>query len=104
MDGVAREPRTVRVGTSGFHYAHWRGNFYPADLPANRWLAYYAEKFQTVEINNSFYQLPGEETFRQWYEQTPPGFLFAVKASRFITHMKKLTDPQASTAKLTPAS
>jgi uncharacterized protein YecE (DUF72 family) len=99
MDAIERKQQGVRVGTSGWHYAHWRGNFYPADLPANRWLAYYAEQFQTVEINNSFYQLPGEETFRQWHAQTPPGFVFAVKASRFITHMKKLSDPQASTAK-----
>ncbi len=93
------ERGSIRVGTSGWHYAHWRGNFYPHDLPAGHWLAYYTRQFPTIEINNSFYQLPGEETFRQWYAATPPGFVFAVKASRFITHMKKLTDPQASTAK-----
>lgn len=89
----------VFIGTSGWHYPHWRENFYPPELPTTRWLAYYSERFATVEINNSFYQLPGEETFCQWYATTPPGFLFAVKASRFITHMKKLADPQTSSAK-----
>ncbi len=97
MENVERG--SVHVGTSGWHYAHWRGNFYPPELPTGQWLAYYARQVPTVEINNSFYQLPGEETFRQWYAATPPGFVFAVKASRFITHMKKLTDPQTSTAK-----
>jgi uncharacterized protein YecE (DUF72 family) len=99
MEAVDRKCCDVRIGTSGWHYAHWRGNFYPADLPAARWLAFYAERFQTVEINNTFYQLPGEETFRQWYETTPAEFVFAIKASRFITHMKKLSDPETSTVK-----
>jgi uncharacterized protein YecE (DUF72 family) len=89
----------VFVGTSGWHYAHWRGNFYPAELPTTAWLTFYTGKFRTVEINNSFYQLPGEETLRQWYATAPAGFCFAVKASRFITHLKKLTDPQTSTAR-----
>lgn len=89
----------MQVGTSGWHYPHWKGNFYPPDLPATHWLTFYGEQFHTVEVNNSFYQLPGEETYRQWYSATPPDFTFAVKASRYITHMKKLTDPQASTAK-----
>ncbi len=97
MDNADR--KDIRVGTSGWHYAHWQGVFYPQDLPTNRWLAYYAGQFQTVEINNAFYQLPGEATLRDWYAATPPGFLFAVKASRFITHMKKLSDPATSTAK-----
>jgi uncharacterized protein YecE (DUF72 family) len=84
----------LRIGTSGWHYQHWRGTFYPAGEPPS--LARYAERFDTVEINNSFYRLPSAETFAAWREATPPGFLFAVKASRFITHMKKLTDPEGS--------
>jgi len=97
--GSSAKSCRVCIGTSGWHYAHWRGIFYPADLKSSKWLDFYAGKFQTVEINNSFYKLPGEETFRRWRETSPDGFCFAVKASRFITHMKKLTDPQASTAK-----
>jgi uncharacterized protein YecE (DUF72 family) len=95
MEGVRR----LHIGTSGWHYPHWRGNFYPSDLPTARWLSFYSEQFKTVEINNSFYQLPSDETFQLWYAATPPEFRFAVKASRYITHMKKLTDPQTSTAK-----
>lgn len=83
----------VLVGTSGWHYPHWRGPFYPEKLPAEKMLGFYAARLRTVEINNSFYHLPEKRTFRQWREQTPPGFLFAVKASRYITHMKKLKDP-----------
>ena len=86
--------RTVRVGCSGWQYAHWRGDFYPAELPTSRWFAHYALTFDTVEINNSFYRLPPEETFAKWREQAPPHFLYAVKASRFLTHMKKLKDPE----------
>ncbi|HXV24214.1 MAG TPA: DUF72 domain-containing protein [Alphaproteobacteria bacterium] len=78
----------VRIGTSGWHYQHWRGLFYPpGEAPS---LMRYAERFDTVEINSSFYRLPSPETFEAWRDQTPPGFLFSVKASRFITHMKKL--------------
>lgn len=83
----------VRIGCSGWQYKHWRGNFYPANLPVSRWLTYYAEHFDTVEINNSFYRLPEAETFAAWRSRVPPGFIYAVKASRFITHMKKLKDP-----------
>jgi uncharacterized protein YecE (DUF72 family) len=84
----------LRIGTSGWHYAHWRGIVYPEELTTQEWFAYYAERFSTVEINNSFYKLPEVETFRAWREGSPPGFLFAVKASRYITHMKKLKDPE----------
>ena len=84
----------LRIGTSGWHYKHWRGVVYPAEMPTQEWFAYYAERFSTVEINNSFYRLPEVETFRSWQEGSPPGFLFAVKASRYITHMKKLRDPE----------
>lgn len=84
----------VRVGTSGWNYRHWRGPVYPPDLPVKKWLARYAETFDTVEVNNSFYRLPAEGTFRDWAAQVPPGFVFAVKASRYLTHMKKLKDPE----------
>jgi uncharacterized protein YecE (DUF72 family) len=83
------------VGTSGFSYTHWRGAFYPEKLPQARWLEHYARQFPTVEINNSFYRLPSEKTFQSWSERTPAGFLFAVKASRFITHLRRLHDVQA---------
>jgi uncharacterized protein YecE (DUF72 family) len=81
---------TLHVGCSGFFYDHWKSNFYPADLSKKRWLEYYAKTFSTVELNVTFYQLPDKETFNRWYEETPPGFLFSVKGSRFITHVKKL--------------
>lgn len=80
------------VGTSGYVYPHWRGRFYPADVPARAWLAYYAVHFPTVELNNPFYRLPAAHTFRAWREAVPPGFVFAVKASRFLTHVKRLRD------------
>jgi uncharacterized protein YecE (DUF72 family) len=80
------------VGTSGWSYRHWRGPFYPQALPAKRQLDFYAERFDTVEVNGTFYRLIARETLAAWREQTPPGFLFACKASRFLTHMKRLTD------------
>lgn len=86
----------VHIGTSGWHYDHWSGPFYPADLPQEDYLDYYARSFQTVEINNTFYGLPETETLRTWLEQTPDEFIFSAKASRYITHMKKLKDPQES--------
>ncbi len=86
----------IHVGTSGWNYPHWRESFYPGRLPQERWLAFYAERFATVEINNSFYNLPAAATFSGWAARVPRGFLFAVKASRYITHMKKLKDPGAS--------
>jgi uncharacterized protein YecE (DUF72 family) len=85
---------SVRVGCSGWQYKHWRGDFYPAELPASRWLEHYSRCFDTVEINNSFYRLPEAPTFAAWRQRAPAGFLFAVKASRFLTHMKKLKDPE----------
>ena len=84
----------ARVGCSGWQYKHWRGDFYPLDVPAARWFEHYAARFETVEINNSFYRLPEAETFARWRERAPGRFLFAVKASRFLTHMKKLKDPE----------
>lgn len=88
----------VRVGTSGWIYKHWKKVVYPADLPPRKWLAHYAAAFDTVELNNSFYRLPSAEAFREWARQAPPGFVFAVKASRYLTHMKKLKDPEAPLA------
>jgi uncharacterized protein YecE (DUF72 family) len=83
----------IRVGTSGWQYRDWRGRFYPEGMPQRAWLAHYATRFDTVEVNNSFYRLPEEATFRRWREQTPPGFLVTVKASRYLTHIRRLRDP-----------
>jgi uncharacterized protein YecE (DUF72 family) len=83
----------LHIGTSGWNYSHWKGNFYPEDLTQEAWFEYYQRYFNTVEINNTFYQLPKEETFRRWEEQALKGFLYAVKANRYMTHMKKLKDP-----------
>jgi uncharacterized protein YecE (DUF72 family) len=84
----------LHIGTSGWQYRDWRGVFYPEDLPQRQWLGFYAERFGTVEVNNSFYRLPERATFERWREQTPPGFVVTVKASRFITHLKRLRDPR----------
>jgi uncharacterized protein YecE (DUF72 family) len=84
----------VHIGTSGWHYDHWSGPFYPKDLSKEGFLPYYAERFHTVEINNSFYQLPQKATFHLWRNTTQRGFIFSVKASRYMTHMKKLKDPE----------
>lgn len=86
-------PAPVHIGCSGWQYKHWRGVFYPAALPATRWLEHYAAHFDTVEINNSFYRLPLAKTFAEWRNRVPSSFVYAVKASRYLTHMKKLNDP-----------
>jgi uncharacterized protein YecE (DUF72 family) len=83
----------IRIGCSGWQYKHWRGDFYPADVPADRWLEYYARAFDTVEINSSFYRLPDSTTVHAWRTRVPTDFLFAWKGSRFLTHMRKLKDP-----------
>lgn len=88
-------PGTYHVGTSGWHYDHWKGPFYPASMSSEAFLGYYIERFQTVEVNNTFYQLPEESTLRGWRDSVPDDFLFAIKANRYITHMKKLSDPEA---------
>ncbi len=85
---------SVRIGTSGWVYTHWRGVFYPKELRQTQWFSFYSRDFDTVEINNSFYRLPSAEMFDAWRRQAPPGFLYAVKASRYLTHMKKLKDPE----------
>src|SRR4029079_2987069 len=86
----------IHVGCSGWVYKHWRGIFYPDGLPQRRWFERYDEEFDTVEINASFYRLPLASTFDGWREKAPPGFRYAVKANRFITHMKKLLDCEES--------
>ena len=85
---------SVHIGTSGWHYGHWRGPFYPKDLAPDKMLTYYTEHFDTVEINNSFYRLPTTAALEGWCKQTPAKFCFAVKASRYITHNRKLKDPE----------
>jgi uncharacterized protein YecE (DUF72 family) len=86
------ETRPVRVGCSGWQYRDWRGVLYPEGLGQARWLTRYAEVFDTVEVNSTFYRLASEDAVRRWVEQTPPEFLFALKASRYLIHMKKLRD------------
>jgi uncharacterized protein YecE (DUF72 family) len=80
------------IGTSGWSYKHWKGNFYPPDLPQNKWLHHIASTFDTVEINATFYREPRTSTFQKWHDETPDHFLFSIKANRFITHIKRLKD------------
>jgi len=89
----------IRIGTSGWSYKHWIGPFYPTGMPAKEMLAFYAEHFDTVELNNSFYHLPSSKTYKNWRDTVASDFVFAVKGSRFITHMKKLKAPKTSTKK-----
>lgn len=88
MAGVAR------IGCSGWHYKGWVGPFYGADVPPDRWLEVYASRFDTVELNNTFYRLPEASQFTKWRAAVPADFTFAVKASRYLTHLKRLRDPQ----------
>jgi uncharacterized protein YecE (DUF72 family) len=90
----------IRIGCSGWNYRHWRERFYPGGLPVRSWFAFYAEHFDTVEINNSFYRLPSAETFDKWRDQAPPGFRYAVKANRFLTQAKKLKDCEEPLARM----
>ena len=82
----------VRIGCSGWNYADWRERVYPKGLPQRRWLEHYATLFETVEVNNTFYRLPARSAVANWVASTPENFVFAVKASRFLTHVKRLTD------------
>jgi uncharacterized protein YecE (DUF72 family) len=84
---------SVRIGTSGWSYDHWAGRFYPDSLPAKDRLAFYAGRLGSAEINSTFYRLPAAPVLRRWRDSVPGDFVFAVKASRYITHMKKLNDP-----------
>ncbi len=92
----------IRIGTSGYHYKHWVGTFYPPKTPASKMLDYYVRHFDTLELNNSFYRLPTIEAFESWRDATPKNFVFAVKASRFITHNKKLKDPENALDNILP--
>jgi uncharacterized protein YecE (DUF72 family) len=99
MDRGARKERRrargrLRVGTSGYQYDHWRSLFYPKGLAKRRWFAHYASHFDTVEINNTFYGLPSEHTFDAWREEAPEGFCFALKFSRYGSHLKRLQQPR----------
>jgi uncharacterized protein YecE (DUF72 family) len=89
----------LHIGTSGWQYRDWRPAWYPARLPQRLWLEHYAERFAVVEVNNAFYRLPARETFRQWRSRTPDDFEFAVKMSRYLTHVKRLKDPAEPVAR-----
>jgi uncharacterized protein YecE (DUF72 family) len=91
---------TLFVGTSGWQYKDWRGVLYPDDRPTRLWLEEYAGRFATVEINNAFYRLPSRETFEAWRERVPPDFVVAVKASRYLTHIKRLREPEEPVERL----
>lgn len=91
---------TRYVGTSGWQYKDWRGAFYPAGCPTRLWLEEYAAHFPTVEINNAFYRLPSRENFEAWRERVPADFVVAVKASRYLTHIKRLKDPEEPVRRL----
>jgi uncharacterized protein YecE (DUF72 family) len=84
---------SVHIGTSGWHYSHWRGGFYPPSLPTREWLAYYGQRFATVEVNNAFYRLPEASAFGNWAAAVPDDFVMAVKASRYLTHIRRLRNP-----------
>ena len=84
----------IRIGTSGWYYNHWSGLFYPAELPKSKWFEYYAADFDTVEINNTFYQQPKQQSLERWRRQAPENFLYSVKANRYITHIKRLKEAQ----------
>jgi uncharacterized protein YecE (DUF72 family) len=87
------------VGTSGWQYRHWKLTFYPKEVRQRDWLPYFAERFQTVELNNSFYHLPEASSFERWREETPEDFVLAVKVSRYLTHLKRLRDPEEPVAR-----
>lgn len=86
--------RKIHIGTSGYQYDHWKGDFYPEDIPKKDWFDHYAKHFDTVEINNSFYRMPAAKTFDKWRSAAPKDFFYAIKYSRYGTHRKKLKDPQ----------
>ena len=88
------------IGTSGWQYRDWRGTFYPHDVPQRAWLEYYSDRFAVVEVNNTFYRLPEPSTFEAWAARTPPDFTFVIKASRYLTHVRRLRDPTEPTARL----
>jgi uncharacterized protein YecE (DUF72 family) len=83
----------LEIGTSGWQYRHWRGRLYPTAVPSTRWLEYYAARFSTVEVNNTFYRLPQPSTFGEWARRVPDDFVFAIKASGYLTHYRRLREP-----------
>lgn len=91
---IEGEKGTLYIGTSGFSYPSWRGSFYPAKMPAREFLAHYGSRFRSLEVNSTFYRFPLESTLARWRDLTPEGFVFAVKASRYITHIKRLGEPE----------
>ena len=93
---MSRKKAQFRIGTSGWQYDHWKGRFYPEDLRKSEWFDHYARHFDTVEVNNTFYHLPEADTFDSWREQSPNGFRYVLKFSRYGSHIKKLKDPDAS--------
>lgn len=101
---VTSQGPEIRIGTSGWHYDDWIGRFYPAKTPQGALLDRYVEHFDSVEINNAFHRLPSVNTFANWRDHVPDGFVFACKASRYITHLKKLKDPAASVARFFDAA
>jgi uncharacterized protein YecE (DUF72 family) len=90
----------LHIGTSGWQYADWRGVLYPDGVPQRAWLGRYADEFVTVEVNNAFYRLPERSVFERWCEQTPAGFVVAVKASRYLTHIRRLREPDEPVSRL----
>ncbi len=88
--------KQIFIGTSGYNYQHWINVFYPKNLSPNRWLEFYTDHFNSVELNVTFYRLPSEKTFISWYKRTPTHFCFVIKGSRFITHIKRLKDCKES--------
>ena len=94
----------ILAGTSGWQYRDWRGDFYPLDVPQRRWLEFYASQFGTVENNGTFYRLPGQDTFGTWRERLPAGFVMAIKASRYLTHIRRLKDPAEPVRRLMTAA
>src|SRR3954467_15088926 len=90
----------MRIGTSGWQYKDWRDRFYPRELPYRLWLEHYAAAFGTVEVNNAFYRLPERKTFEDWRARTPADFVVTVKASRFLTHIKRLKEPEEPVGRL----
>lgn len=90
---MGKQKGSFRIGTSGYQYNHWKGVFYPEECKKSEWFEHYSSVFDTVEINNTFYRLPEEETFEDWRKSAPTGFVYAVKFSRYGSHIKKLKDP-----------
>ena len=96
---MSRFRGTLRIGTSGYHYDHWKGLFYPENIPKAEWFSYYAKNFDTVEINNTFYRLPSPSAFDAWKVQAPNGFCYALKFSRYGSHLLRLKKPRATIGK-----